>query len=55
MVAFDEIIGHYHVKMRVRVGLEWKFVRKETTSLSSSGDGPAEAICAVVEELKAGG
>jgi len=39
----------------VRVGLEWKFMRKETTSLSSSGAGHAGAICAVVNELKAGG
>ena len=55
MVAFEEVIGRYYVKVRARVGLEWKFVRKETASLSSSGAGHAEAICAAVEELKAGG
>ena len=55
MVASEEIIGHYYVKVRVRVGLEWRFVRKETTSPSSSGGGHAEANCAAMEELKAEG
>ena len=54
MVAFEEIITLLR-QDAVRVELEWKFVRKETASLSSSGDDQAEAICAVVDELKAGG
>ena len=57
MVAFEEVIGRYYVKIHAQVGLEWKFVRKEMISPSSSGDGHAEAICAaaVEEALKAGG
>ena len=53
MVAFEEVIGRYYVTVRARVGLEWKFVRKESSSLSVKWSDHEEAICAAVEELKA--
>ncbi len=53
IVAREESIGRYYFKVRAKVGLEWKMVRKETSSLSGDWKDHAEAICKVVEELQA--